>query len=316
MKEALLELLRGLPPEFRADFTRSQDSVWVCCPVPEHGGEKTQSFKINIEGQFIGSHFCFGCRSVGKWADTCRVLGLPREAQFLTETNIADSFNQFDLDSMFAGAKPKPKDAHEVVRWERKDDWRGISGKLLHKLEATIEWQDSLPKLILPVLMNKKKVGFVTCNIEKDMTPGALNYINSRGRWAQDALFPYDYVKRWITRDNLDTITIVEGPRDTLHLCQEGYPTVGTLGSNNWSKRCAMYVKSLGVKYAVIMADPDNAGDKLEADIYDDLGDSMHLKTVHLKRLPNGKKQEDPADLSPERLEKIYRKVYASLKAA
>lgn len=301
MREQLLAFLQQLPAD--RQLTPSSTAAKIVCPNPEHanGRETTPSFKIALTGQYAGSGYCFGCGWHGNWQKVCVLLGFSKEAKYLAQETPYDLYSDEDEEAML-GTKVK-RDVTEP--WPVDQDWVGHDGVVLNgQLVSDVGGRLVLgnpPHLLFNVRVNNRTVGTIKCVLfpKKD----DLKYINSKGTWVRDTLFPYDYVReRW---PRLDVLILTEGVRDPLRTIQNGYPSLSILGSNNWSAKCAGLVKRLSPSKLIIMMDPDRAGDDAARDVYDSLADEIETRVVRLPSKPNGKKLLDPTDLSKSKLERV-----------
>ena len=312
----VLQLLLTLPASRGFDASRGM----MRCPNPEHAGgaERTPSFKVTLDGPYAGSHYCFGCKCRGPWAKTIELLGFPPEARFLTRDVVSDPFADSDAEAMLGRRRRlEGRDASFRERWPRDQDWRGVPGRLLVDVGATMVFSNrskDAPLLRLPAMVLGRERGYIDCVIE----PGPddkLKYINSsavRG-WSRDVLFPYDYVRSLSPR----VMAVVEGPRDALVSITCGLPALATLGATSWSPACVRLVEAVAPDLLLIMGDPDEAGVELMREVHHDLHAKMATRIVMLpsKFVVNSlglrvrKKLMDPGDLTPRRLERLMEKL-------
>jgi 5S rRNA maturation endonuclease (ribonuclease M5) len=312
VREKILELLKSLPG--RAIEDRGS-SVWMVCPNPEHAGgsERTASFKINLESPFLGSCFCFGCAVHGSWKKvTAPLLGLKGSAVELPEI-ASDSFSE-DEEARMLGQNPRRMERGFREKWPRTQAWRSVPGNIIVDVGGCmiLHGDGREPMLRLPVVVRGIERTYIDCKINpaKD---DERKYFNSDGAATKNVLFPYD----WVRRKAPDVLAIVEGPRDALITIRNGLPALATLGSHSWSKRCKNLVLAIAPKTLLILADPDEAGEKLAKNVYRDLSPYMKVVVVNLPSKmevkPNGvkvrKKVMDPADLSPKQLRKLCTKL-------
>lgn len=293
------EQLATLP--VRYGLSVKGERAWIRCPFHSKNGslERTPSLVINLESSLrfkLGSFRCFACGESGDWNKLAKVLGL----QTVTEEEETLSVGSLTADDkqLLFGDDDEPIEINSVP-WDENTDWRGIKGKLITKIGGQLsynQYRDDT-ELFLPVNMNGKMVGGIHCLIERK-SKKQQGYINTKGNWAQEALFPYDYVRK--KYKDTDVLFLCEGPRDSLNLLQHGLPALSILGSQNWSEYKQNAILSMFDLNKLILAfDPDTAGQKA----YDKVRRSFKnkVKIVKLKM----KEGTDPADITREQAKKL-----------
>jgi 5S rRNA maturation endonuclease (ribonuclease M5) len=312
LRERLLQLFSSLPPE-RGAYEKGS-AMWMRCPNKEHAGgmEDTASFSVSLDPPFSGSCYCFGCGIHGSWKKvTAPLLGITGSAVELPET-VYDAISDDD-EARMLGKSAKTKERGFREKWPKSQNWRGVPGSLIADLGGALilNGDGREPMLRLPAMIRGAEKGYIDCKIRptKDDT---RKYFNSSGIWTRDALFPFDYVRD----QDPKILAIVEGPRDALVTIKNGLPALATLGAQSWSKKCANLVLSIAPKHLIVMADPDDAGQKLVRMVYRDLSPHMWVRSILLPSKittkPNGvkvrKKLVDPADLSKAQLKRVLDK--------
>ena len=304
MREKILELFKTLPATYAVEDRGS--SVWMCCPVHS---EKMPSFKVSLEPPFIGSHYCFGCRTHGNFSATLKLLGLKGGKNLLLGDVVYDSFSQDEEDQML-GRSNKLRETGFREHWPQQQNWRGVPGKLIAEVGGSLVLNGNgrEPLLRLPVMVRGTERGYIDCKVNPEKGE-RLKYWNSKGSWALDVLYPYDYVKQL----NSDKLVIVEGPRDALITLRNGMAALALLGATSWSEKCINLVMALGPSIVILLLDPDHAGELAMKAIYKDLSPHLHVLPImlpsrmekqadgHMKRI----KLIDPADLSSKKLKKV-----------
>jgi 5S rRNA maturation endonuclease (ribonuclease M5) len=313
MRDRILALLRQLPGNRGVEIRG--DAAWLRCPNPDHAQTgRSPPFKVNLGEPYAGSHYCFGCGIHGGWNKTVARLGLPSSARFIVDEVTHDAFSDDDEAEMLGKRRPD-RSGNRNVRlseaWPPDTDWRRVPGWLVSAAggRMVVAGDGREPLLELPVMVRGKEVGSIECRIRP--RDDGRNYINSKSAngWSRDALYPYDLVRSL----EPEAVAIVEGARDALVTIANGLPALATLGSNSWSTRCASLVQALSTRIVIVMADPDNAGEKLKSAIWKDLGDSMDVRVIRLpnrivKTMDGKTKREklvDPADLNRRRLQRV-----------
>jgi 5S rRNA maturation endonuclease (ribonuclease M5) len=200
--------------------------------------------------------------------------------------------------------------------WPTDADWRGVRAQLVHDVggRMLIAGDGYEPLLILPVVMRGRQLGYVKCKVRKDKD---FNYVNAGSKWAGDALYPYDYVRKMLDDAGGPRVAaVVEGCRDALVTIQNGLPALATLGATNWTPKCVSAIKALGLDTLICLADPDDAGDILAGNVYNDLKNHTTVKVVKLPskiiETENGPKRVkvlDAADLNSRQLQKVLSKL-------
>lgn len=312
MKDKILSFLEPIVQDKQPSI--KGDSLWLQCPHPDHPADSTPSFKVALEGEYAGAYYCFGCGIHGGWNKLCNLLSLTKEAKYLIQDRAATLYTAEDEEKLFG--ELITKDKANVEEWPNQS-WRGIKYPLLKAVgaKAAIFHNDMMLRFIVKV--RSKNVGHIDCVIQPKPDT-ELKYINKKGTWVKDALFPYDYVNSLNVRHPI--LFIVEGPRDALVTIQNGYPALAILGTNNWSDKCASLIISLAPDLVVIMLDPDDAGIKAQKHIYNDLKDMLNVKVVNLprrklikekdgKKIVAYKKKLDPANLTSKMLQKIVNRL-------
>lgn len=293
--------LESLDPKY--GMQSKGEDIWIRCPF--HSGksselENTPSCKINLSNPDFGwgSFYCFACSKHGNWNDLAAAIGLrgfaKKDQDDITKISIHNKRSDLGLSDT---NKYNLIVNDESIPWDANKDWRGISGKLVNKLGGRLIYSKVVDdtQLFLPVFVNKKMIGGINCLIERP-SKKVKAYFNTPGSWSNEALFPYDIVKRM--KSNI--LTIVEGPRDALNLIQHGLPALATLGASKWNQKLVdLILFGLEPKLILLGFDPDEAG-RLA---------TKRVKTAFKNLLPIKKikmdKDIDPAKLTKKQINKI-----------
>jgi 5S rRNA maturation endonuclease (ribonuclease M5) len=311
MRERILELLATLPSERRVEDRGS--SAWLRCPIHSGGNECTPSFKISLEGPYVGSHYCFGCGASGGWRNTVQVLGFPSAARFTVNGALAiETFSEKEIAAL-TGKRIEPEARRADYRepWPLFQEWRGIPGSVIDAVGGTMVFggEGREPILRLPAMVRGYETGFIDC-ILNPKAGQRLKYLNSDATdgWSKDILFPFDYVKSLHPK----VVALVEGPRDALQCISLGLPALATLGSSSWSDKCVRLILSLAPQVLILLLDPDEAGEKLRSRAYVDFADLLDVRSIRLpSKIQDGKrvKMLDPADLDTDKLRRVLKSV-------
>lgn len=284
------------------------NSIWIKCPWHKNGQESTPSLKINAVGENgypPGSWTCFGCapRKGGAWRILAKKLGIAKGGNTLEATPISDT-------SKFLGEDDN-EDHEQLLNYPLVPEsmtWRGISGKLLNRLEARYIGEYNTPRVYLPFVQNGEWLGGVQCSYDGSEP----KYIYEKNIPIRQLLFPFDYVKRLKPR----YVVLCEGPRDALNLLQYDIPALANLGGfTTWSEDKAEQVSFLNVKMVVLAFDPDKVGRRLTSVAKRDLSTYVSA-TPRFKmksEIKEGKniirEKEDPGNLSKKRISYLKAKI-------
>lgn len=302
VKEGLTEIADLVRVIFKSEYALVQ------CPFHKGGQEANPSLMVNLANvKFpVGFHYCLSCGIKGNWNKLAEAFDLEtltveaRHASLLTSNRSKNLFpvQNLELNSLKTPANTnKTKGKAISIKWPETDNWRGISGNLLAKLNCklSLDKQTKEKQLILPVCISNMQVGFIAAFLQKKDKSLGSSYFNSSGSWVKEALFPYDYVKTLLHNEQRTApICLVEGPRDALNLIQFGVPALAILGCTNWSKQSISLLMSCKFSKLIIMMDGDEAGRKAAAQIYTDLREFISTEKLINLQLPD---QKDPADL-------------------
>lgn len=287
-------------------------SVAICCPFHD---DRSPSFYINIDETNrrvpLGYGHCFSSRCPKKkanWNEIAEKLGLgkikirasdgkpiqdnilPMNDNLKKQLLGQNSVSLEDVENEFDCLLSLPIESNE--------EWRGVSGKLLHRVgcKVAVDRYDN-KCLIIPVYVENELVGAVKAMWEKPKSKKLLSYVNLKGEWIKEkGLFPYDVTERLIRKKKLNYVVLVEGQRDALRLISLGIPALAILGTKNWSKQKRNLVLSLPIDKVVIMMDADAAGIEASNVIMRDLkGRTVRqlVKLTEIQRQIEKKKGKD-----------------------
>lgn len=271
---------------------KDSSSIWICCPFHE---ERTPSLRVNmLEGKYpVGVFYCFGCGAKGNWNKLAEELNLRTMCINKVEHKYNENSNSQLRKTLLKGSiiNRVEKKAAEIL-----PEWRSISGRLLTKIGASLEYdkRNKPAFILLPLIVE----GEFICNIKARMqksTKGFPSYLNGTDANTKDlGLFPFHYVekllrtsKNWRGRKvKYKCLCLVEGPRDALKLIQSGIPALSILGTNSWNINKCRLLKTLCVLYNVIpmiIMDSDVPGVKAQKSIIGMLEDNnIKYKQVKL----------------------------------
>lgn len=305
-----LQTLLDLIPEDRKPEVKNSD-VWICCPDHKDGQERTQSMRIKSSP--FGEFFCFGCGIKGSIKELGQLLEFDTRhfADNMAVQKIGRDIDQALLGEDDDGRSIDVEKMEFVLPWDASRNWRGISGKLLSKLDSElVVTEQGFERMRLNVKVHNKKVGNISCAMSAN---SKLKYINSPGPWIKRFLFCYDYALKLRNFRSHKILFLVEGPRDALNLLQYGIPTVSILGGKTvWSKHKAELVLEAEPKLVVLAFDPDEVGRAVTQLAYDAIGKYAKVSKLKLgMTIIDGKKEkEDPGNLSIQRIKRIKSKLF------
>lgn len=282
------------------------DSVWLKCPFHSGGQERTASCRVNlIKGKYpAGFFYCYGCGAHGDWNKLAEEIGLQKiegQSKREQEASTIRKISSKEKEELFEDI-PCDFDFAMSVPWDPDRQWRNISGKILNAVGGRLFYNAKVKdqNLFLPCYQNGELKGGIQALMNKPK--GQSCYRNTSGSWVKKSWFLYDYQKERIKKkDNI--LAIVEGPRDALNFTQYGFPAVAILGSKNWSSIKSSLIQMLDPKLIVLALDPDEAGQSAFQKIEMDLKNCSNLLKVDFHG------DEDPGNLPPEKIKKLYQKV-------
>lgn len=279
-------------------------NFWLKCPFHKDlsgNKEKMASLSINLSKPDIGfgTFHCFSCKASGGWNKLAKKLHL----KTLGKHNDYDEYCNIDIykeDLIKWGLEEEDEINYDNINLLPYDGrkWRKINGELLTDLGAKIIYNDVFKdlQLYLPVNVNKKEVGHISCLFEK--IKDVSSYFNSPGEWAEDALFPYDFIRKNM---NTKILSIVEGPRDALNLIQYGMPALAMLGSYSFNEYCRDLILNLNPELIILALDPDRAGKKATKLVYKYLYEYVNIVKKKFEE------ETDPADLNRVEVNKMIK---------
>lgn len=262
---------------------QSEKAAFCFCPFHKKGGERTGSLYVNLTGKYRGRFICFACGKKGS---------------VLNGSTVYDADNVFELD--YAPLEDSEHTELEI-NFNRlpiwKDDWRTIPNWLLKRLSAR-EDVEKYTKVVLPCYQLGSLVGIINCSLEKSKF--FPSYIYSSGGWITSTWFPYDYTHNHMVKNKLDTLFLVEGPRDALKLLSYGIPALANLGGITvYSQAKVELLEDFPAKQIVLAFDNDKIGRKL----YKKYKKSLPMiKTGRLNMDTDDGSKLDPASLPRQRL--------------
>jgi 5S rRNA maturation endonuclease (ribonuclease M5) len=290
LREKIIDELSTLP-----NVRMSQDKAMICCPFH---ADKTPSAKINLDITApapMGWFNCFGasCKKSAPWNTVASALGLRK---FGKSKKSADDYidpgrfkdeligeDDEDHDTSTAGFQ------QELASMEffdfSQEEWRGVPVSLLRRVGAKLVYLDRTGDFYvwLPVNINNQLKGYVKATLEKAPS-GETSYINAKGGWSREfGLLFYDYALRLMKRKGLDTVVLVEGPRDALRLLRYGIPAMAVLGAINWDDNKRYVLEQSGVSNVILFLDGDDAGLTATKKIYKSV--KMHFNVLKVMKL-------------------------------
>jgi 5S rRNA maturation endonuclease (ribonuclease M5) len=240
----------------------------------------------------------------GRWSDIADRFGLTEMHSGVSEKATArDIFTKNDRVNLLGEDESQilPED---LAPWPEDMAWRNIKGNIVKKSGGFIYYDEAYreSRLLLKVLVNGKMAGFIRANI---VPKERRNYFNSKGKsWAKNrGLFPYDLVKRRVSKRSIRIVYLVEGPRDSLNLVQNGLLGLAILGTK-WTEGKHNLLKKLNPDMVVLMYDNDDAGKKAAKNTIELSGNNFVIRRFRFTNNQDGTKF-DASDLSKEQCRRI-----------
>lgn len=294
--------------------------IMICCPLPDHN-DKTPSFGINLSiesGYPLGIGHCLGCGKTLKWNEIADLLGFTKIKQ--SDLKVT-SYKQKQRSHLLMKGGLSLKDivtreyrcSEFMPKWPSDRDWRGISGRLMNKFAyRAFDPEHAKEYAILPVTIDGELKGAIKAVVKRTDDPNELAYVTSKGfnknGWVKKfGLFPYDVVQEMLEETKIKTIVLVEGPRDSLNLIQNGIPSLSILGSQAWSPSKMKLLLSLNITKVVLCMDGDLAGKSATEFIFPTLEKKIDVEVYDLYAIAQrkGLKKLDPGQFKGARLERV-----------
>jgi len=113
-------------------------------------------------------------------------------------------------------------------------------------------------------------------------------------------------------KKGLNTIVLVEGPRDAIRLFRDGIPVAAILGTNNWTNAKRQILEAEEFDRVILLMDGDKAGKKAESELGPDLKKHMPTKIFPLWKVAEKLSEKrgevvklDPNNMSDKLVEKL-----------
>ncbi len=293
--EAQRIVLREVRRKFRYSVEKN-GSIWVCCPLPEHGGrDSTPSMKINLDPNNkkapIGHGYCFGCSGRRHWNKFAAEFGLePIKALDMEVTERSEVAQR--LRQVRSGLEEltlqqiAERDFGASMLHPVTSDWRGVSAKLLNLIggHLIVDGRKET-QLLLPVSVHGEMVGAVKAQMDKPTDKSIPTYLNSDGLWAKNlGLFPYDATKQLMRKWKCRKVILSEGPRDALNGLTNRIPTLAILGVKTWTDKKRDLVLSLDPDEVILCMDSDDPGVKATNELMKEFDRYVPVSLVNMKR--------------------------------
>ncbi len=275
----------------------TSDSRFICCPLPEHGGDNTPSLGIymEIEGKIpLGYWHCFGCAQKGRWNDLAKIIDADPIKEWQKSSDVAANLITHAVEESLLGESGttfkyvlEQMRCKEARRWPVAMAWRGFSGQLVHDVGGHIindARKDSVG-VLFPVKIGGKVRGGIKAVYEREGKE--IAYINMGGNWTlKYGLFPYMYAAKMIKRQSLRFLFLVEGPRDAMRLVSLGIPAMAILGATSMSDVKTLLILNLDITHVYVVTDNDAGGDVMWKSVrkFIKKHDSVKLKRMQLPK--------------------------------
>ena len=273
----------------------------IACPFHNEGRENTPSLRLNLDnsnGFQPGRSYCFACGKKADWKDfISNELIKPYKLKPISTSHVDINLNIPDLSEEEQFFSKMDNQIKFAPLWDKTVKWRGISGRLLNKIQARELDTEYGTMLYLPAFVNGEFYGGIKCRLNKHKK--YPSYINDSGKWSRHTLFPHDYAKYLLSKQKHRVLFLGEGPRDALNPCQFGVPAVCTIGGKTvWNQMKADLILALKPSLVVLAFDPDQIGQELTELAHQDLKHEVKLKRMNF---PKGKEKYDPGNTPKKR---------------
>jgi hypothetical protein len=246
------------------------DWQMIVCPFHSDRNPSLGVYVSMTNPQRIGHFHCFGCDEKGGWNKLAEQAGLEPIKEWKNKnTHSADLIDK-NLENSLLGNDHltikgvlKAMGVPEAQPWPDSLDWRGFSGKVVHRAGGYIaydNYNDSIQVVFIVKYAGAVRGG-VKAKFEK-ARKGQTSYIAMSGPWVNKyGLLFYEQAKTIITKNEYNFCVIVEGPRDALRLLINGIPAIAVLGASTMTKAKAMMLSTLAVDSIYAVPDNDQGGD-------------------------------------------------------
>lgn len=262
---------------------RINRSTYTMVQCPFHN-DSTPSGQIKHDPNKPRSVGYFACRGCGKhmrWSDFATALGL-EPFQMKPEADVPDRDLSYLNDEFLGeGNSGLQHEEHLLFRLNQKAadkmglsalHWRGFDFDFLHAVGCRCIYlvERKTFYIYMPVYVGGTLRGYIKGFPKKPSAESGLpTYFNAKGAWSsQYGLFPYDYAVALMSRKNLKTLVLVEGPRDALRLLREGIPAICILGTQSWAPMKVRLLEQAGAENIILCMDGDKAGKKATKLLY------------------------------------------------
>jgi 5S rRNA maturation endonuclease (ribonuclease M5) len=163
----------------------------------------------------------------------------------------------------------------------QQEEWRGVKRELLEKTGCRLCYLDRTGEFYvwMPVMVQGEMKGYVKACLEKPEE--GPSYINASGKWSgQYGFLFYDYAVELAMRKGLNTVVLVEGPRDALRLLRYGIPAMAVLGALNWNEEKRYVLEQSGIENLILFFDGDDAGIAATKGIYKSVKTCFNIRKV------------------------------------
>lgn len=266
----------------------SADRAVICCPYhPDTNPSATVNLSLDKPVP-LGWFRCFGCKKSVPWNTLASVLNLRQFGKggkksaedYVDPKRYKDEL--LDEDSVERGFD---REMQEMEFFDlQAEEWRGVPKRLLERAGAKLAYLDRTGEFYvwLPVTVKDDLKGYVKATLEK-AAEGETSYINAKGTWSrQYGLLFYDFALKMMKKKGLDTIVLVEGPRDALRLLRYGIPAMAVLGAINWNDEKRYTLEQAGVNNLILFMDGDDAGKEATKVIYKSCKTHFRVRKMRL----------------------------------
>lgn len=265
----------------------SKTRATIVCPFhPDRNPSATVNLDLDNQRVPLGWFNCFACRKSVPWNTLATTLGLKTigKAKKSADDYVnPERFKDELLDSEDVDGNAFDKEMSEELTFFdfQQPEWRGVQTTLLEKVGARLCYLDRTGEFYvwLPVMVLGEMKGYVKACLEKPAE--GPSYFNAKGKWSgQYGFLFYDYAVELAMKKGLNTVVLVEGPRDALRLLRYGIPAMAVLGALNWNDEKRYTLEQSGIENLILFFDGDDAGLAATKGIHKSVKTCFNIKKI------------------------------------
>jgi 5S rRNA maturation endonuclease (ribonuclease M5) len=265
----------------------SKTRATIVCPFhPDRNPSATVNLDLDNQRVPLGWFNCFACRKSVPWNTLAQTLGLKTIGKGKKNADDYVDPKRFKDELLDAEATEETgfeRELNEDLTFFefQQEEWRGVKRELLEKTGCRLCYLDRTGEFYvwMPVMVQGEMKGYVKACLEKPEE--GPSYINASGKWSgQYGFLFYDYAVELAMRKGLNTVVLVEGPRDALRLLRYGIPAMAVLGALNWNEEKRYVLEQSGIENLILFFDGDDAGIAATKGIYKSVKTCFNIRKV------------------------------------